>query len=86
MIPVKTKALGSPEGFSGTPKHAQDSTLGLFYKGIGLEAVLGVLGAVKRPIIAEGCLEMTYNKETVALACKQIAAAEATFNDSSPPG
>jgi hypothetical protein len=27
-----------------------------------------------------------YHRTTVALACKQMAAAVATFNDSSPPG
>jgi len=57
MIPVKTKALGSPDGFSGTPKRAQETTLGLLLKGNWLETALGVRGAVKPLIIAEGVLQ-----------------------------
>jgi hypothetical protein len=55
--------------------------------------------AGKPTIIAEDYLEtlinqfsktslytLKYHSATVALACRQMAAAVATFNDSSPPG
>ena len=41
-------------GFSGTPKRAQESTLGLLLEADWLEKALGVQDAVKPLIIAEG--------------------------------
>ena len=40
-------------GVSGTPKRAQETTLGLLLKGDWLEKALGVQGAVKPPIVAD---------------------------------